>query len=412
MWTKIEEKILQINRATGIEVLLLPDGGFNINLTTAFIKNNNIVREITVAGIRSIKEISASISKGTPVALIINGKGILNKKITDGADTANSITSILPNSNPADFYYDIFSNKNINVISIIRRESVDAIILQLKQEGFKIISLSLGFSPVNNIIPFIKTDGPKIIESAVYKFYLNGGPEILDFSQKPEIIEKDINEEEYLISGEYIKPSGILPFAAAIELMAANLKTENRIKSETIDKEREDHRYFKYFKVASISLLLFLFTVLLASFLFYAHYSNLNRELSETNVINNQQRKKISRLIQKISIQEKFLTQTGWNTDSRLSYFADRIASLTPSEVLLTSLNIYPVKNNLAGEPSKLSFKKDTIQLIGKCVDPVIINQFMNALKLIPGFKDAIIKNYQYRKEDESGVFQMEITTK
>ena len=113
----------------------------------------------------------------------------------------------------------------------------------------------------------------------------------------------------------------------------------------------------------------------------------------------------------KIKKKERFLHQTGWMGNSRTSFFADRIASLTPEEILLTSMQIYPSSNNLSSQASNNLFKQDTILVNGTCVNPVELSTFVNNLKILSDFKEVVIKGYQYRSEKEIGSFSMEIIT-
>jgi len=390
----------------------MPDDKLSITITSTSLRKNNIIKEVSVTGITDIKNIAAKINKDIPLAIVLNGKGIINKKIGTTSLTGNPVSSLFPNTNPADFYYEVFQNKVISVVSIVRKKVADDIIAQLKQEGFTIISFSIGFSPLNKIIPYIKADDSKTIESETFLFHLNGGNEILDFSQK----EKNNNESgiqpEYLVADQYLKSAAILPFAASAGLMADDLKISSHLNPAIVEKDREDLKYLKYFRASFIALLAVAFLVLLSSFLVYTHYFNLNREMVENELADIQLQQKAALLQKEVRMKEKFLNQSGWNDGSRISYYADRIAGLTPSDILLTSMNINPAKNNSSGEANAFNYKRDTILLTGSCMDPVVLNQFMNAVKLIPGFKEATVKNYQYRKENEAGSFQMEILTK
>ena len=137
-----------------------------------------------------------------------------------------------------------------------------------------------------------------------------------------------------------------------------------------------------------------------------------NQELQFSQQQNQGQQKKSKELEDKIGRKERFLQRSGWISDSKTSYYADRIASMTPDDVLLTSLNIYPSKTNLEIEKGNNLFKKDTIQINGVCEDPVELNKFITNLKIIPVFNDVSLKSYQYRNEKESGTFLIETIIK
>jgi hypothetical protein len=111
------------------------------------------------------------------------------------------------------------------------------------------------------------------------------------------------------------------------------------------------------------------------------------------------------------SIKEKeaFLDWSGWSSSSRISLYADRIASMVPEGTLLLSMKIFPV--NMTHFTEQIGFMKDTIQITGICDDPTQLNQFSNNLKNISYFKKVSIDNYFLKKDNQDGLFNMEILT-
>ena len=75
----IERRILQINRAAGIEIIIMPDGSFHINFAIAETKKNNITKSDSASGIDQIHQLSKKIDKKIPLALVFNGKAVLIK---------------------------------------------------------------------------------------------------------------------------------------------------------------------------------------------------------------------------------------------------------------------------------------------------------------------------------------------
>ena len=122
-----------------------------------------------------------------------------------------------------------------------------------------------------------------------------------------------------------------------------------------------------------------------------------------------EEQKKTKKLEKEVSRKEKFLEQSGWKSAGKTSYYADQIASITPPDILLTALNIYPSK--LSDNDDKL-FKKDTILINGDCSDPVELNKFISNLKMLTNFKTVNLKNYQYSRDKESGAFIIETISK
>ncbi len=409
MWLRIEQKILQINEASGIEIIILEDDKFIINADTASTKNNAIIKGKEINGLSQLSELTEKIDLAIPVSVVVNGKGVLIKKTS--LSIGNGIVqSVLPNANPNDFYFEHFSTQHNEIISIVRKETADKIIAELKRLGFKVISISLGFSAINNILPFVKADALKQIESDSLLLELGHNNEIIDFRNKDQVNNNKYQAGEYLVANQYIKPANILSFSAATGLLADDIKTSGSINKQVLYDDRREYRYFKFFKTAAWALLITFLSTLLINFLIYNKYFNKNKSIAESSLFSTQQDQKFKLLEKEVRQKERFLEQSGWTGQSRTSFYADRIAGLLPVDVLLTSMQIYPARNNPSAESGNILFKKDTIIVNGICDDPVELNQFMTSLKMLPDFTEVSIKNYMVR--NESGTFNMEIITR
>lgn len=406
----IEQKILQINKATGIEIIFTPEDSLLINTFTNSTRKHAVVKESSWIAIKDIRQLAEKLDRAVPLSVVLNGKGVLTRMLSPTQRTGNLVSAVLPGANPVDFYHQVFENSHFTQISIIRKELADKIVGQLEEAGFKVLSVSPGFSSLSYIVPFLKHDDSRQARGSSFVMHFNGGTEILDLKIN-DGTGNDSFSAEYMVADQYVKGPELLSYAASVSLMTDDIKSPPVVPSEAVIKQRENYRYYKLFRTAGLTLLITVFVILLTSFLFYNHYYSLNKDLL-LSPGSTQQNLQLNAAQQESKRKEKFLEQSGWTTSSRTSYFADRIASVTPGDVLLTNMTIYPVKNNLSGESSSFSFKKDTILVSGNCPDPVMVNQFMNGLKIISDFREVGVKNYQYRKDKGTGMFTIEIITK
>jgi Tfp pilus assembly protein PilN len=406
----IEQKIVQIKKITGIEIILSRDDRLHINTTTVSIKKNKIIKEQANIGLESLDELIGKIDTEIPLAIVVNGKGVLIRKIT--VETNASLQSIIPGFNPNDFYFEKFSNKTLSILSIIRKENLDKIIGDLKSRGLKPISISLGTAVLNNIAPFLEFNGDSDLETDSFIIKMNGEKQIQDFKNKDEIKINKYQPEEFKVADQYVKPSSLLSFAAAVHCLTDDLTSEIQIKSALVESERSEYRYLKLFKTLGIGISIAFLLILLINFFLYTDYLNKNQALQTSQMEAMDQQKQIHKLENEIARKEKFLQRSAWTKPGKTSYYADRIASMIPRDIVLTSLNIYPVKSNPEIETGNNLFKKDTIQINGICQDPEDLNTFISNLKIISKFNDVVLKNYQYKSEKESGTFFIEATTK
>ncbi|WP_205511082.1 hypothetical protein [Longitalea arenae] len=412
MWQPLEQKIVQVNKATGLEVIFLPDGRYTINCITISSKKNRIIREQEATGITQISELAKKTDKKIPLSVVFNGKGILVKKIAGAQAIENAVIAILPNANPADFYFSAHTHGDFSVVAIARKEIIESFIQALQKEGFTILQASLGFEMVMQVLPFIYLDDQSTIFTSLFSLQINAEKKITGFDSLDARDNEPFRTAEYSIGDQYIRPAYVLAFAAAVQMLTGSLHHAPALQSASLINERSEFRDQKLYRFAGLALLTAIFLILLVNFLIYNYYFNRNKELQVSQVFSREKKEQAAVIQERLRKKEDFLNRSGWFKPCRASLYADRIASLTPFNTLLTSMTIYPLKGNASGDFPVLHFKTDTIQVTGTCENPVEINQFMNNLKIIPEFKTVALKNYLYKKEKETATFSLEIITR
>src|SRR5215213_10190215 len=102
MW---KQKILQVNMASGMEIVFLEEQKRIINFVTAKNKQNKIIKEWFRQGIKSFDELKDA-NRRPPVSLVLNGKGVLTKRVRLHGEE-NPVLLVFPQANPAEFYYQV-----------------------------------------------------------------------------------------------------------------------------------------------------------------------------------------------------------------------------------------------------------------------------------------------------------------
>lgn len=412
MLSQIRNKVLQIHRAYGIEISLIPNDEVVIQAVALRLEKNKVVKETESHSFSSIAALHKVIPAGSPVAVTINGKGVLHKKIIRENLTGNLFDAILPNANPADFYLEHYDSESFSSVYIIRKAILDQIVDELIQNKFKILTVAMGVTDIQYLIPYFtaekESDG---IKSNHYIIRFDRQKNVTDVESVPFMVDEVRPVLEYSIGDQYVFTRGIMAFASAMGLLTGTAFGNAGLNSPAIKKEREDFRYYKYYKASLWLFLSGLFFILLVNFLLYSHYAKLNEELSVTRIQTQGELIKNEKQESAILVKEKFIGQFGWDHPSRISLYADRIAALVPDDAQLTGLKINPVNIGFSGDNRLLSFQQDTIQITGTCEDPVELNRFVNNLRNIRDFHEINIKNYLYKKETQNGTFSMEIIT-
>ena len=378
MWRRIRDKILQVNAAIGMEMILLPEQQVMINVVIAKNRKNKIIKDWFTQGAKRVDELK-EVNRKLPVSLVLTGKGVLTKKLRLQGDE-NPVLSVFPQGNPAEFYYQVLKGDPYSYVSIARRSLVDHAVASIQQAGFRVLDISLGFTAIEPLLSFIEQPA---FNTATYSLRAAQGV-ITDFElQQTELL----NQEEYLISQQYLRSYDLLAFAAATGLLIGNEHSD----IEILRVQREELKYQRYFRTATLSLLMFVFIVLLLNFFVYSYYYQRNDHYAVNGHVVN-----IKGLSSSISDKELFLHNQEWLFQPRSSYFADRLAGFLPDGIWLSALH----------------FKGDTILLHGGCDDPDRINLLISNIKTLKEVKQVEMKNYAYQKEEDIGVFSIDIITK
>ena len=412
MFKKINDKILKIGECTGVELSFLAGGELLISGVILLLEKNKIVKKKEFHFLSSYEQLVQKVGLRAPLAITIHGKGVLQKRMPARDLTDRPMDTMLPNANPNEFYHTVTTLGEMACVAVIRKEVLDKLIADLKSHGFRVLSVSIGISDMQYLLPFFDFDQHSSVTAPHFSLSFDDRLQLVDIGFAAGVLPKEYEKVEYNIGDQYVYSAALAGFGAAMGLLAAGPDAVPALSTTDIQQTREDYRYFRYYRTGLWAMLGGLFALLLINFFIYNHYFSLNRNREGERQLSNEQEERIKKLSASLRSKEDFLLQSGWEAPSRLSFFADRIAGLVPSGTLLTGMQINPVNNGLQGDDRGTRFRRDTIQVTGTCDDPTELNQFTNNLKNIQDFKEVSIRNYAYKKEIRSGAFFMEIITK
>jgi hypothetical protein len=402
MWERIKQKIIQINKAVGVQVHFMDQHSVSFSSASLSVQKGQLIKENITHSCTSIADLK--LNKKNPIALVFSGKGILIRKV-QGLVNDNSLAIAFPQINPAEFYAQTTKCKESTAIAIIRKEVADNIIKEFQENGFQIVEISLGFQAIETILPFFSNMSPLI--AGPYQLNIKESA-ILEFETRKESGEPI----EYVLSSQYVQSTHLLCYAAAAKLIASSINDLPDLSHETVLQNRERLIFKRYFDTSAVALTAFIFLLLLVNFLLYSHYFTKNNQLEMAQSVSKNTSVKSDSLIKYITRQESFITESGWAKQQKTSYFADRFAGLLPSETWLKSMEFNPMKKSFMSDENSIHFKNDTILITGTCTEATQVNTFINNIKTLNEVKIVALKNYSYKKIDNEGSFSLEIITK
>jgi hypothetical protein len=415
MFRKIRQTILQLREAAGIEISLLPEEQVLIRGVSLNIGKGEVVKRSEFQSLSSYEGLVKKLSTKIPLAVVIHGKGVLQKKIPGAPARENVFEETLPNANPNEFFVEIAEFGHFSWLSIIRKDLLEKTLCQLQALGFRLLSVSIGPGSIESIVPFINFEKERIVRNDPFEVTISEQNKIADIAQAQAGKQGGHPADpkaEYNIGNQYVLASSVLAFAAATGLLSAGLAGHTGIETDIVSKERDEYAYFRYFVAGRWALMITVFFVLLVNFFVYSYYFNRNSELKTSLAVNSQQSSSYERIRTGIGSRQAFFESNGWNRSSRLSFYADRIAGLVPSGTVLTSIRINPLNNGVFPDGTGVVFKRDIIQIAGTCDDPTELNRWMNNLRNIDPIRKVSLLDYSYKREMATGTFTMEIITK
>jgi len=383
-------------------------GEYRFNAVGIKMIGPKIIKSLELTG-KTIDELAEQLSLKNPVALAITGKMVILKRITKEEYQGNYFEALFPNTNPNEFYLIARESGEYIWISVIRKTILENIIGKLISQGFRLLHLSLGPFSLENVLPYLAMESGGAISTQFYSIQVNRQREFLEIGK---MNASEIEEpQEYNLGDQYFRPASLTAFSVSLYLVRSDF-SQLPYADIRIQEQREEYFYYQSFVKTGWSALISVLLMLIVSFLIYNHYFRINEELQVSENIAKSRRLDDVKNEDKLKVESAFLHETGWERSSRVSYYADRIASLVPDNTVLTNMQIFPIREGLFFEKEGSHFKMDTVIVNGNCDDPEDLSVFLNNLKNSNSIQSVMVQDYSYKKEKAKAFFSMQMIVK
>lgn len=410
MLKKVDFKnIIKSKTALGVEIILLPENAYEINVVVLKKIKSILTNEKQKERIANFEELAQFVDTKFPIILVLNGKGIIHRKIafSENDTPITLLNKVLPNANPNDFdlQQTIISESQI-FVSLIRSSIINEIFEQLKKNKLtNIAGCLLGPFVINNLLPLINTNiiSNEQLRFGTYQLQIRE-QQISDLT----IAESEEINEPILIGDDLIQSKLVIAFAAALSYF---LGTDNGIeKSLVINGIKEEFKQKQKFEFAGWSLLIATFCILLGNYFIFNHYWTKTLDLSSTLSSNQSALNHYGTLNKEFAQKKDFLEQNGLLESSRTSFYADKLAENLPSSIQWIEVNIHPVKKKQSGvETEGFFFENKIIKISGKCQRSTDLNDWMKTVKLKSWISNVTLLNYTQDNATDAGSFLIEI---
>lgn len=410
----ILNRLTQGNAVTGLEVVFAEDGNTYVNVIELVRRKDNIEIIKTVKNLSfDFETLKNNVSTKLPVVLVLSGKGIVNKKIGHGVDETDTtiFSKAFPNIKQSDFSVQYSYIDDVHsFLSLARQDMVHDMLNKFKQNGFSVIKLYLGIFPINFSIPLLNNipnqDGFVICTNNYELVIKNGFIESIQSStNKPK-------SNNIAIGLENINSENLVSYSAALSYFMGDI-SQVRLVESMVNKNGEEFKEKNLFQTMGKLMLACLISILLVNYFLFNYYYTKKNDLSarissQINEIN-----KVDTLKAELQKKRTFLNRSGFLSDSKTSFYADRIAASVPDGILLDEMNIEPLLKKAESDTTNImAFKQDVILLSGTAKSSAYVGDWMKKLKKNDWVKNAELVSYDQDKELNEGRFNIELKFK
>ena len=385
MISKLKNKLVNINQSVGLKARVIEKGLISFDFCVIE-KQKNILKIVDQGLNLEWQEIENKIDPELPIALIIEGKGVLIRKLNKDEDDDNEkkLSRMIPGAKYDDFYMQNYYSESHIFSAIVRKQIVDDIVSQISTK-FKIYQSSFGPFITQTILPFLIIDYSELVLQN-HKLTLKD-QKISDFFIKSE--EEDRNQI-IEVGDESVDNKLLDTYAASLSIF---LGTDLEI-THINNVQKEEWEYKRIFKKLGIGALsVFLFVLLINSYFYLTLNQKANDLRSEYNFYASDILQ-LENMKNEISYKRSFVGEFGLLRDSPFAFYADRLARATPSQISLAIMDIYPLDDKKLKDKKKEIFIPDLIHIEGSCSGPLILNNWLQNIEKVKWVSE--IQNQEY----------------
>ena len=389
-------KILEPKKIQGIEIIQQA-GEVSYHLVVLEIVKGQMNLKEKILNIGSWNELTEQLEKEMPIVLVLNVRGVLHKKVEATIAKNQLAQRVLPNANHLDFYTQSIEANQGQIVSIIRKDQLDQWLEPFLTAKYWILDVRLGSFDAIELLPFLRLDND--ISTTVHQLEIANN-QLNSFSKNK------TNDTQSILLGDERINSWLLPIIGSAFRVLMKAPT-NGIEADFLKMQQENYKQFRIFQIGGTAVLAFFFVALLVNFLLFSNYNTKNQELNAQLVYESTTLNKLDTLKKEYTEQKTFFNKNHLTQRSKTSFYADRIASTLPSDIQLTTLNVYPKikKSGMEMEATLPEFEQNRIQVKGKTSSSIYYNDWKRSLHNLEWITN--IEQIQYQEEEGFGEFEV-----
>jgi hypothetical protein len=296
------------------------------------------------------------------------------------------VAAAFPNLDLNDFYFEIIETSSGNIVAICRKSQVHQIIASFAEQNIRIIGFSLGFSLIQNLLGVI---GQNKIILPTYN--------ITTTNKKIESFERAGKEQEevnYAIGDTPISSKFLLPLSAILRYSSENIYGGSNFREKNFHLKKDHHQKVFFRKGLATAVLLLLATLLLNFLLFSTYYSEL-QQMAGRYSVEISQKQAYDRKVLELNGKEKIVENIFNNSDSRSSFYLNRLISEKPSSVLFNEFTYQPLQKKIK-DKEPISLENNLLRIAGESKDEGEFSNWIKNLEKNPWVSEVKVSDFGY----------------
>lgn len=332
----------------------------------------------------SLDTVLTEVDKNSPLVLVINTSKVLKKQIAHEAQGTPEqwVGQAFPNLDMDSFHFEVMESSGTRIVSICKTSEMDGMLKILKGHGILPTKVYLGISALKNSIPYLNL--PVVGSNFAI---IPDGTGSLHLENRDAMGQGKIN-----IHGLTVSEFSLLPFSAILGHIAQDRGISNLVSiNMVLDNGFKNRRFFHLGLQVGLGTILVL---LLLNFVLFSHYRSKTQDMDSSSILE-MQTEMLKEMRDRVNKKETKLNNMLGSSQSKASYYLDRIAQSLPQSVLLDELVYQPLSKPVQeGKPIEVT--KQSLVLSGETADKEAFTQWTDTLEKMDWITQVEILGYEY----------------
>lgn len=382
----------------GIEYRSSLNEGLNFSILSAIKKKGEFEIETSFQA-TDPEKCARKLPKNQHAYLCITGNNVLLKSTEMTGPDVKVVSAAFPNLDLNDFYFEILPASIGSIVALCRREQVHHIIASFAEQNIRVVGFSLGFASVQNLLGIIKQNE---IFLSTYSIIIKE-KKIVSFKKE----EKEQAEANYTIGDTNISSRFLLSLSAIFNYSGGTIYSQSNFDEKNLQLKKEHHQKI-FFRKGLATAVVLLLSMLLINFLIFSSYYAELQQMSGRHSVEISQKQAYDRKFLELNEKEKIMENIFNNSNSRSSFFLNRLINEKPSSVLLNEYTYQPLQKKIK-DKEPISLETNLIRIAGESKNEEDFSNWIKNLEKNPWIVEVKVSDFGY---SSPGISEFHLTLK